>query len=90
MRHFNYAMVALGGLALLASFPTAARAGFFQQTNLVTDPGSGITANNTDPNLVNPWGISFGTTSPFWVSYGQGTQKTTLYTSGWRAPGSGR
>ena len=30
MRHFNYAMVALGGLALLASLPTAARAGFFQ------------------------------------------------------------
>ncbi|MGZ3301907.1 MAG: TIGR03118 family protein, partial [Isosphaeraceae bacterium] len=78
MRHFNYAMVALGGLALLASLPTAARAGFFQQSNLVTDPGSGITAPNTDPNLINPWGISFSTTGPFWVS-DQGTQKATLY-----------
>src|SRR5271157_6423622 len=71
-------MVALGGLALLASLPTAARAGFFQQSNLVTDPGSGITAPNSDPNLINPWGISFSTTGPFWVS-DQGTQKATLY-----------
>ena len=78
MRHFNYAMVALGGLALLASLPTPAQAGPFQQTNLVTDPGSGITAPNTDPNLINPWGISFGPASPFWVS-DQGTQKATLY-----------
>ena len=78
MRHFNYAMVALGGLALLASLPTAARAGSFQQTNLVTNNQSVTPANNTDPNLVNPWGISFGPTSPFWVS-DQGTQKATLY-----------
>jgi len=78
MRHFSYAMVALGGLALLASLPTAARAGFFQQTNLVTDNQSITPAKNTDPNLVNPWGISFSTTSPFWVS-DQGTQKSTLY-----------
>ena len=78
MRHFNYAMVALGGLALLASLPSAARAGFFQQTNLVTNNQSVTPANNTDPNLVNPWGISFGPTSPFWVS-DQGTQKATLY-----------
>jgi hypothetical protein len=78
MRHFNYAMVALGGLALLASLPTAARAGYFQQTNLVTDNQSITTATFTDPNLINPWGISFSTTSPFWVS-DQGTQVSTLY-----------
>ena len=78
MRHFNYAMVALGGLALLASLPTAARAGYFQQTNLVTNNQSVTPANNTDPNLVNPWGISFSPTSPFWVS-DQGTQVATLY-----------
>ena len=57
MRHFNYAMVALGGLALLASLPTAAWAGYFrQQTNLVTNNQSVTPANNTDPNLVNPSG----------------------------------
>ena len=71
MRHFNHAMVALGGLALLASLPTAAWAGPYQQKNLVT--------NNTDPNLINPWGISFGPNTPFWVS-DNGTQKATLYT----------
>jgi uncharacterized protein (TIGR03118 family) len=78
MRHFNYAMVALGGLALLASLPTAARAGSFVETNLVTNNQSVTPANNTDPNLVNPWGISFGPATPFWVS-DQGTQKATLY-----------
>ena len=38
----------------------------FLQTNLVSDiPGM---ATTTDPNLKNAWGISFGTTTPFWVS----------------------
>lgn len=46
------------------------------QTNLVSDvPGL---AANTDPNLKNPWGISFGPTSPFWVS-DQVTGVATLY-----------
>src|SRR5207248_7762712 len=36
------------------------------QTNLVSDlPG---VAKVQDPNLVNPWGISESSTSPFWVS----------------------
>ncbi len=36
------------------------------QTNLVSDlPG---VAQKTDPNLVNPWGISESPTSPFWIS----------------------
>lgn len=38
----------------------------YQQTNLVSDiPGL---AAFTDPHLVNPWGISLSSTSPFWVS----------------------
>jgi hypothetical protein len=38
----------------------------FKQTNLVSDlPG---VAKTTDPDLVNPWGVSFSATSPFWVS----------------------
>jgi uncharacterized protein (TIGR03118 family) len=78
MRHFHYAMVALGGLALLASLPNAAQADFFQQTNLVTDNQSITPAAHTDPNLINPWGISFSGASPFWVS-DAGTQKATLY-----------
>src|SRR6516164_3772052 len=36
------------------------------QTNLVSDlPG---VAAVTDPNLVNPWGISESGGSPFWIS----------------------
>ena len=38
----------------------------FVQTNLVSDvPGL---APVTDSNLVNPWGIAFGPTSPLWVA----------------------
>jgi uncharacterized protein (TIGR03118 family) len=36
-------------------------------------------AANTDPNLINPWGISFSGTSPIWVS-DQGKGVATLYT----------
>jgi len=36
------------------------------QANLTSDiPGE---AQNTDPNLKNPWGVSFSLTSPFWIS----------------------
>ena len=49
----------------------------FVQHNLVSDiPGL---AAATDPNLVNPWGVSFSPTgSPFWVS-DNGAGLATLY-----------
>lgn len=48
----------------------------YTQTNLVSDvPG---VAAITDPNLKNPWGVSFSPTSPFWVS-DQATGLATLY-----------
>jgi len=48
----------------------------FTQTNLVSDiPGLAVT---TDSDLVNPWGVSFGPTSPFWVSDNR-TGVATLY-----------
>ncbi len=38
----------------------------YLQTNLVSDiPGM---AAHTDPNLRNPWGMSFSSTSPIWVA----------------------
>ena len=38
----------------------------YLQHNLVSDlPG---VADHTDPNLVNPWGIAFGPTTPFWIA----------------------
>jgi len=70
-RTFFAALSAVGALA--AASPAAPGADFLQ-TNLVSDiPGL---ATITDPQLVNPWGVSHSTTSPFWVS-NQGM--TTLY-----------
>ena len=48
----------------------------YLQTNLVSDiPGL---ATITDSSLVNPWGVSRTTTSPFWIS-DQGTNLTNLW-----------
>jgi uncharacterized protein (TIGR03118 family) len=51
-------------------------AGNVLQTNLVSDlPG---VAQNLDPNLVNPWGISESSSSFFWIS-DNGAGVSTLY-----------
>jgi uncharacterized protein (TIGR03118 family) len=56
--------------------PSSSNQAPYLQTNLVSDlPGQ---AEITDPNLVNPWGVSFSATSPFWIS-NQGTSTSTLY-----------
>ena len=49
--------------------------GYFQ-TNLVSD--GAVPATVIDPDLKNPWGISFSPTTPFWVS-DNGTGLSTLY-----------
>lgn len=48
----------------------------YKQTNLVSDK-QGLAAV-TDPNLVNPWGMSRSSGSPWWVS-DNGPGLTTLY-----------
>src|SRR5262245_15760479 len=49
----------------------------YQQTNLVSDvPGL---AALPDPNLVNPWGLTASSTSPWWVA-DNGPGVSTLYT----------
>jgi uncharacterized protein (TIGR03118 family) len=59
----------------------------YQLTALTTDDNANLTslglpaAANVDSNLVNPWGISFGPTTPFWVS-DNGTGVATLYNAG--------
>jgi uncharacterized protein (TIGR03118 family) len=51
----------------------------YRRVNLVSDiPGA---AKITDPNLVNPWGMSASPTSPLWVS-DNGTDVSTLYAGG--------
>jgi len=69
------------GLILLAA-PSMALGGkapagsTFTITNLVSDQ-AGVAAN-TDPDLVNPWGISHIGGGPNWVS-DNGTDKSTVY-----------
>src|SRR5581483_10651068 len=68
-------------LLLLALAPAAVLAqNAYQQTNLVSDLPQlvGNDPNKVDPNLVNPWGISRGPNTPFWVS-DNGTGVTSLY-----------
>ena len=40
----------------------------FQEIDLVTDDHAVHTAMNTDPNLLNPWGVAIGPTGLFWVN----------------------
>ena len=68
--------LALLGLLSGSTNLPAQQAQHYTQTNLVSDiPGA---ANATDPNLVNPWGMSRSSGSPWWVS-DNGTGLTTLY-----------
>jgi uncharacterized protein (TIGR03118 family) len=53
-------------------------ANIFVQHNLVSSvPGL---ADVTDPNLIDPWGMSFSATSPFWIS-NHGKGNTTIYSN---------
>lgn len=63
-------------LAAAAAFALPAMAQHYLQTNLTADQ-SGVAAL-TDPNLVNPWGMSRSSGSPWWIS-DNGTGLSTLY-----------
>jgi len=86
MTHKNRFVSVLGSALIVAAMAGYACAAGYTQTNLVTNGGDpAVTAAHTDPNLVNPWGISFlpaipdvfaGT--PFWVS-DNNAGVTTLY-----------
>jgi uncharacterized protein (TIGR03118 family) len=68
--------VTSAGLLSLSTILTAQPTQHYTQTNLVADlPGVAAT---TDPNLVNAWGMSRSSGSPWWVS-DNGTGRTTLY-----------
>ena len=64
--------------ALTPMFPTLESGLSYHQTNLVSDlPGVAL---HQDTNLVNPWGISFSSSSPFWIA-DNGTGLSTVYNS---------
>jgi uncharacterized protein (TIGR03118 family) len=72
LSRLRQALTGFAAIALLAA-PAAAQ---YKQTNLVSSiPGL---APTTDPLLKNPWGLSFGPATPFWVSDAN-TGVSTLY-----------
>ena len=60
----------------MSLLPTFTFAQHYKQTNLVSDI-MGM-APTHDPNLVNPWGLSRSSGSPWWVS-DNGSGTSTLY-----------
>lgn len=80
--HSSSAVKLLRSVLFLAS-ATAAMAGaasadFIKVTNLVTNDPTAYPSQVTDSNLVNAWGMSYGPTSPLWVS-DNGAGVATVY-----------
>jgi uncharacterized protein (TIGR03118 family) len=67
---------AIVGLAFV--FVGAAFAQHYTRTDLATNSASVSSAPNVDTNLVNPWGLSRATGSPWWVA-DNGSGLSTLY-----------
>src|ERR1700746_3890744 len=63
-------------LSVSAALAIPAMAQHYKQTSLTADQ-AGV-ATNTDINMVNPWGLSRSSGSPWWMS-DNGTGLSTLY-----------
>ena len=72
----NLTLLAFPALLLTCGLTPAVSRADFVQTDLVSDIPS--LAPQTDPDLKNPWGMSFGAKTPIWVS-NQGSNTSTLY-----------
>ena len=68
---------AYSGNGIASATLTVTAPSAFSATRLVSDT-AGTGALVTDANLVNPWGIAFGPTSPSWVANNK-TETSTLY-----------
>ena len=82
---FGWIALAVATAIMLAAAP-AARAdpeGRYQQHNLVTNgSNTSLPADNTDPHLVNPWGIVFTPFGPVWISDNGGGVSTVYNGAG--------
>jgi uncharacterized protein (TIGR03118 family) len=78
-RRFCLSLAPITLVALLLCNSTAF-AQHYQQTDLVTNSKSISATATIDPNLVNAWGLSRASGSPWWVS-DNGTGLSTLYDS---------
>jgi uncharacterized protein (TIGR03118 family) len=61
------AALAVATVAPAASAGTGGPRNQFSQTNLISNLKT-VGAQVVDPNLVNPWGLAFGPTTPLWVA----------------------
>ena len=79
-RPFWFALAGLLAVTVFFRPPAHGASGGYNQTNVQSDvPGL---AANTDPDLVNPWGLAFnGARTVLWVS-DNGTGLSTLYNNG--------
>ena len=88
-RLWTAAAAAFATMILVAGLPAAAAAvsdNVYTTTNLVSDlPG---VAANTDPNLVNAWGLTSTSGSPWWVADNEANVSTVYRPNGttFRAP----
>lgn len=69
----------LAPLLLLPALAHAQTGNSYTQSNLISD-GS-VKAQQTDPNLINPWGVAIGQQTPFWINTA-GTGLSEVYDSG--------
>jgi uncharacterized protein (TIGR03118 family) len=70
------AVVIAAGALVAAGSALGSDENHYTVHNLVSDQAG--KADHTDPNLVNPWGITASSSSPWWVS-DNGTNVSTLY-----------
>lgn len=73
-KHERFTISRLFALVVCSS----AQAGQYVQTNIVSDVPGIAPDQPVDPALKNPWGVSFSSTSPFWIS-SQESNAATLY-----------
>ena len=76
LRH--YCPVALLCITWCTLFNTSAFGQHFNRTDLTADSSATAMVPNTDLNLVNAWGLSRSSGSPWWIS-DNGTGLSTLY-----------
>jgi uncharacterized protein (TIGR03118 family) len=76
MPSINRCTLGIATLLVLATHPAATSAQHYTQTNLVSDIMGN--APTHDASLVNSWGLSRSSTSPWWVA-DNGTGVSTLY-----------
>ncbi|HWO32282.1 MAG TPA: hypothetical protein VNO32_26095, partial [Candidatus Acidoferrum sp.] len=65
-KRFLWSLAATLFVTFFSLGSASAQTNSFKQTNLTSDT-AGLAAN-TDPELVNPWGIAFFPGQPFWIS----------------------